>query len=166
MVMHGCDVSREMLAEAERERENGSNMPTFAWIEGDTLPYQTNMFDVIATSAVFHHIPPASRASVFQELARVLKPGGRLYLFEHNPYHPITQWVVRHTAIDRNAILLTPREVSRALTTVSLSSLRLAYFLFFPPRFTRLRAFEKYLGKIPLGGQYVIVGEKHCGGIS
>ena len=44
-----------------------------------------------------------------------LRPKGRIYIFEHNPFNPVTRWVVKHTAIDRNAVLLKPAEVRTGL---------------------------------------------------
>ena len=57
-------------------------------------------------SAVLHHVPVAERPAVYAELGRVLKPGGRLYVFEHNPRNPLVRYVIARTPIDENAILL------------------------------------------------------------
>jgi hypothetical protein len=93
-------------------------------------------------------------------MARVLRPGGLAVVFEHNPYHPATQWVVRTTKIDQNAILLPPREVRTGFCSVGLRDIQKRYLLFFPPRWRWLQPVERWLEKLPLGGQYVIVAVK------
>ena len=54
-------------------------------------------------------MPPPERPGLYREVTRLLRPGGRLYVFEHNPWNPVAQWVVRHTPIDRDAVLLGAR---------------------------------------------------------
>jgi hypothetical protein len=90
----------------------------------------------------------------------VLAPGGRLYLFEHNPYHPVTRWVVRHTPIDKHAILATPAQVRGGLHAAGFFDMRTRFLLFLPPRWCWTSRFEKWLGWLPAGGQYVVTGCK------
>ena len=40
-----------------------------------------------------------------KEINRVLKLGGRLYFFEHNPWNPFTRFLVRTCPFDKNAQL-------------------------------------------------------------
>lgn len=47
------------------------------------LPYQDGEFDVVLSMTALHNIPDAAgRAEALRECARVLKPDGRLYLFD------------------------------------------------------------------------------------
>ena len=52
----------------------------YAWVVGDAchLPFQDVRFDLVLCRHVIEHIPNAMQMA--HELARVLKPGGRLYL--------------------------------------------------------------------------------------
>ena len=56
------------------------------------------MFDVDLT--------PANRTQLGEVLSLLVKHGGRVVVFEHNPLNPITRFVVSRTPIDRNAIAL------------------------------------------------------------
>jgi len=53
---------------------------------GETLPYPSNVFDVVLSHEVLEHVVN-DRQSV-QEIVRVLKPGGRLILFVPNRGYP------------------------------------------------------------------------------
>jgi ubiquinone/menaquinone biosynthesis C-methylase UbiE len=89
-VLHGCDISSDMLAEAVRTWSEGT-LPVFdAFVDGK-LPYADAAFDVVLASAVFHHIAPGEREASYKEMVRVLKSGGRCYVFEHNPYNSVTR---------------------------------------------------------------------------
>ena len=113
----GCDVSTGMLAEVARLLAAGElgAAPATAVQDGARTPFADGGFDVATISAVLHHVPPAERAAVYAELGRVLKPGGRLYVFEHNPRNPLVRYVIARTPIDENAILLDAREVEEGL---------------------------------------------------
>jgi ubiquinone/menaquinone biosynthesis C-methylase UbiE len=157
--IHGCDISEAMLDEARRAWGDGP-LPALDLVTNNRIPHPDGTFDVIITCAVLHHIPIDQRCDVFREQVRVLKPHGRLYVFEHNPFNLVTQWVVRHTAIDRNAILLTPSEPRAAMRNLFLGRIRTNHLLFFPPRWQWTRQLERWLAWFPLGGQYVVTGTK------
>ncbi len=153
--LHGCDVSKGMLDEAIRNWDQGP-LPKFDLITGEHIPYAEGVFDLVIACAVFHHIPPQARSTFCGEIARVLKPGGRVYVFEHNPYNPVTQWVVSRTPIDRNAVLVTVKEMSDLLGAAGFRGTRSEYLLFFPPTWQWIRRVEKTLRWLPLGGQWVV----------
>jgi hypothetical protein len=93
-------------------------------------------------------------------LARVLKPGGRLYLFEHNPRNPLVRYVVSRTKIDENAILLDPNEVRDNLPVALRQGLDTQYLMFMPPRLSLLRIVDRLLTWLPLGAQYAVTASK------
>jgi SAM-dependent methyltransferase len=157
--LRGCDVAAEMIAEASRTWTAGPR-PALDHFVPPRLPYADRQFDIVVASAVLHHVPPAEREPVYREISRVLVPGGRLYVFEHNPLNPVTQYVVRNTPIDRHAVLLLPSEVKRGMTRSNLVRRRSRGLMFFPPRWRALANLEHWLRWLPLGGQYVVTGEK------
>ncbi|HEY2880885.1 MAG TPA: class I SAM-dependent methyltransferase [Pirellulales bacterium] len=72
----GLDISSEMLRRA-RERLK-SNRPRFLSADVSRLPFADATFDGITCGFVLEHLPDAKLG--LAELARVLKPGGRMLL--------------------------------------------------------------------------------------
>jgi hypothetical protein len=94
-------------------------------------------------------------------LHRMLRPDGRLVVFEHNPWNPVTSYVVAHTKIDRGAVLLPPPEVVEALASSGWRDIRTGFLMFMPPRMGALAtAAERVFGWLPLGGQYAVTACK------
>lgn len=118
-------------------------------------------FELVVVSNVFHHIPIDRRGLAMEEIAGYLGRGGRIIVFEHNPLNVITRIVVNRCSFDVDAVLLSPKELKRYLHQVGLSKLRKDYIVFFPSFLALFRRLEPYLRLLPLGAQYVIVGQKH-----
>ena len=70
----GLDVSAAMLVRAEQKYGRGG----IDWLQGDALrlPFADGSFDVVASAFVMRNLPDL--AGSFAEMARVLRPGGRL----------------------------------------------------------------------------------------
>jgi ubiquinone/menaquinone biosynthesis C-methylase UbiE len=150
----GCDVSSGMLA-----RCNGLDVRL--QVEIHRLPFRSATADIITAVCVFHHVKPADRLPLVKDVVRVLKPGGRLIVMEHNPINPATQWIVSRSPVDGNALLLSRREVGTLMQQADLETDGHEYFLYLPERlYHRLATIEGFLGKLPLGGQYVAIGRK------
>ncbi|WP_437528372.1 class I SAM-dependent methyltransferase [Sorangium sp. So ce726] len=128
-----------------------------ATVYGEEAAIPSERFDAAVLSGVLHHVPPPERSRLVQTVAAKLKPGGRLFVFEHNPYNPLTRRAVRLCPFDDDAILLPPREV-RALLAGALASVRQDYVLFFPRPLAPLRPLEPWLAWFPLGAQTMTVG--------
>ena len=75
---------------------------------------------------------------------RILKPGGRLYLFEHNPLNPVTKYLVKTCVFDKEARLLSFSNTKRLLKMVNFAVIAQKTILFFPRK--------KLLAKRPLDG--------------
>jgi ubiquinone/menaquinone biosynthesis C-methylase UbiE len=111
----GVDPAPALLAKA---RALASDLPnvTFREADGRALPFEDGAFDVVVFDSVLSHVPGPDRA--LAEAARVLRPGGRLALFDgdyatttvalgdHDPLQGCVdmmmansvhdRWVVRH----------------------------------------------------------------------
>jgi len=157
----GCDVSTGMMAEAARRwPADLGPAPTLAPQDGARTPFAAVRFDIVTISAVLHHVPVAERQAVYRELGRVLKPGGRLYVFEHNPRNPLVRHVIARTPIDANAILLDETEVRRGLLDAAAYDIAADYLMFMPPGMALLRGLDRLLAWLPLGAQYVVAARK------
>lgn len=143
----GSDISAASLALASSDYP----MARFE-IERDDL--ELGQFDLIFVASVFHHIPPNERPGVMKALASRLEANGCLHIFEHNPFNPVTRRIVSNCPFDADAILLRPAEMRNLCSIAELNLQQQSYCLFVPPRFPWFMRFEKYLGWLPLGGQY------------
>lgn len=65
--------------------EKKKNLPiNFKFITDNKLNFTDNQFDIVSTFFGLHHIPTDSLHKLLKEISRVLKPGGRYVIFEHN----------------------------------------------------------------------------------
>lgn len=150
----GCDISAGMLTRAKQVWPSELAEPALYLQDGALTPLPSASCDLVVISAVLHHVPIAQRRDVYAEIKRLLRPGGRLVVFEHNPLNPVTRYVVTRTPIDQNAILLRAREVETALGEFRFGGIRTSYLMFVPPRLRLLASVERLIGWLPLGGQY------------
>jgi len=111
-------------------------------------------YDLIFVAGVFHHIPLTERAKVAKTLFSRLSSGGELFVFEHNPYNPVSRRIVNNCPYDEDAILLKPFELIKYLSEADFLINQKSYCLFVPPRFSYMTRIENLLGWLPLGGQY------------
>lgn len=155
----GIDISQVSVDVAVAR---GITDATFKVYDGARIPYPDGVFDVCLIATVLHHIPHRLHAALLREVHRVLRPGGRLYIFEHNPYNPVTRHIVNTCPFDINAVLLRPGVTLRTTQSAGFTNVANRFTLFLP-RSRMFRLFlrlEKYLGWLPLGAQYYTRGEK------
>jgi len=151
--IHGVDVSEESLALAT---EKNAGKACFTGFDGSRLPYPDSSFDVVFTSCVFHHIEPDRWLASMLEIKRILRRGGEFFLFEHNPWNPLTRKVVRECPFDEHAVLLSARKASALMRDAGFNNLRTRYTVFFPRPLSALRPMERFLSAVPAGAQYFI----------
>lgn len=61
------------------------------------LPFAEAAFDYVTTTDVLEHIAPSEKDAVLTEMARVLKPGGRMvHIFPVDSLHPFQRFAKRH----------------------------------------------------------------------
>lgn len=75
------DISQAMLRRAESRRSRYVGRLDLVEADATKLPFADGGFDTVATSCTLCSVPEPVRA--LQELYRVLRPGGRLLMFEH-----------------------------------------------------------------------------------
>lgn len=157
--IEAIEVSQESIDVAKLKHAPNTN---FQWFDGKHVPFEDNSFDAIFIACIFHHVPLNEHGSLMAEAMRVLKKGGRLYLFEHNPYNPGTQYLVKTCAFDGNAHLLTASHFARIFKRTGLAHNFTKYIVFLPGwKWLRaLHPLEKFFSWLPLGGQYFIKATK------
>lgn len=150
--IYGCDISQKSLAIASR------NAPGAHLFQNSTNDKDEHIehFDLIFLAGVMHHIPPSSRANSLSLLKKWLNRNGEMFVFEHNPYNPVTRHLVNSCPYDKDAVLLEPKELKSLFLKHGFKILSIKYALFFPSFLKRLRPLEKRLAYLPLGGQYYI----------
>ena len=151
----GVDPSSESIA---RARKLAGPRTDFQVVGEGRLPFADGTFDSAFAACVFHHIERPERARWAAEIRRVLRPGGDFFLFEHNPYNPLTRRVVANVPFDEGVELLTPRETSTLLREAGFETEHTSFYFFFPHFLKGLRFAERWLGRVPLGGQYFVRG--------
>jgi len=147
-IIFGSDISAASLEVARIDNEG------VEFFNEAESPEINILFDLIFVAGVFHHIPVAERLGVAKSLYKRLSPGGTIFVFEHNPYNIVTRKIVSNCPYDEGAILLKPSEMSNILIEASFYVKESKYCLFMPPAFSGLVRMEKWLGWLPLGGQY------------
>jgi len=71
------DFSAGMLAKAQEKLASQSHPFTFEVIDAQSIPYETDHFDVVIANHFLYHVPDRQKA--IAEIRRVLKPGGLFY---------------------------------------------------------------------------------------
>ena len=145
------DVSRRSLAIAESRFPGRAD---FVRYDGADIPLPDASIDLIFSSCVFHHIAADEHVEIFRRLRRVLAPGGRMIIFEHNPFNPVTRYIVATCEFDENAVLIRANDLAARQKAAGFGEVRAFYTGFFPARLKALRPLERFMTAIPAGAQY------------
>jgi len=155
MTINGIDISEESIRKAKEK-----NIPDAAFqpFNGLEIPHPDNTFDVVFTSMVFHHIEHRLHANILKEIRRVLVPGGRFYIFEHNPNNPLTRKIVRECIFDQDAVLLKPNYCKNIINQAGFRDANINFTIFFPRHrlLNWATGLEPMLKWLPIGAQYYI----------
>ncbi len=126
----GVDVDDALLDGARLRAGCYGARATFARAEAEALPFADASFDVVTFVDVIEHVRDPRRA--VRELARVLRPGGLLYLFGPNRLSPANLRADPHYQLF--GVSLMPRWMGELYVT-------------------RARGFPRYdVGVLPVGG--------------
>jgi SAM-dependent methyltransferase len=133
---------------------------TFVLVRSGRIPIEDASQDVVFSANVFHHIDHDQHQVWLKELLRIVKPGGLLAIYEHNPLNPLTVRAVDTCPFDQNAELIASWKFRRACSQAGWSRARTDYRLFFPHALSGLRWMEPKLGWLCLGAQYRLLATR------
>jgi SAM-dependent methyltransferase len=151
------DVSRKSLAIGEGRF---AGQAQFVHFDGTRIPFPDSSFDLIFIACVLHHIPHAEHVTILRELCRVLRKGGALVIFEHNPFNPLTVHAVNTCPFDENAVLIRPGRLGASVTKAGFADADIRFRIFFPRALRALRRLEPWMTWLPLGAQYYVHARK------
>ena len=152
--LSGCDISAESIARAREENPGVA----YAAYSGASLPYADGTFDLAFAVCVAHHVPPEHWPDFFNEMRRVVRPGGAVAVIEHNPLNPLTRLAVLRCPFDEDAVLISRRKAGRLFRAAGLGEIEGEHFLMFPFAKTFARKVEGWFSSLPLGAQYICSG--------
>jgi SAM-dependent methyltransferase len=121
-------------------------------------------FDVCYTNGVFHHIPIDQRVDALATVRDALRPGGRMFLWENHAGNPGTRFVMARCAFDEDAIPVWPHQARRMLKQAGFVVETTRYRFLFPRSLRFMRPLERFLLKLPIGAQYVVVARRPASG--
>ncbi|WP_018294661.1 class I SAM-dependent methyltransferase [Mariprofundus ferrooxydans] len=150
----GVEFAVDVLEVARKEN------PGIEYIgyNGSKLPFEDHSFDVTLAICVMHHVPPEQWLAFLAEMRRVLRPGGVVVIFEHNPLNPLTRYVVANNEIDDDAVLLSAKTLRTLLHESGFARVKSRNILFTPFANPVFRVIDVKLGWLPFGAQYYAIG--------
>jgi tRNA (uracil-5-)-methyltransferase TRM9 len=121
----GIDFSEQMIKLAMKYAAKFGFEADLAVADASCLPFASQTFDCAVAVASYHHISEANqRISAFQELRRVLKPGGEAFLTVWNRGQPrlwfkgkevFVPWRLRGKSLNRYHYLYSYHELRNIL---------------------------------------------------
>jgi SAM-dependent methyltransferase len=153
--LQGIDVSQESVAQAA-ETNPAARYTSF---DGVSFPLADGSVDLAFAICVLHHVEPDARDAFAAELRRVVRPGGIVIVFEHNPINPLTRVAVSRCEFDENVTLSRLGRTARLLVGAELRVERRAYIIFTTSSRWSARA-DRLLGAVPVGAQYYIAARR------
>jgi len=89
----GIDVSPGMLFRARRKAQGARRSVSLVVMDAANLAFKDGVFDTVTSACVFCSVPDPGGG--LREIARVLKPGGQLLMYEHVlSQKPVLKWVM------------------------------------------------------------------------
>jgi ubiquinone/menaquinone biosynthesis C-methylase UbiE len=94
----GLDADPAILRRARAKAQRAGVEVAFDEALADELPYPDASFDVVLSTLLFHHLPDDAKRAAAGEIARVLRPGGRVVVGDMGrPHGPAMRAAVRGT---------------------------------------------------------------------
>jgi len=93
--MTASDMAHQQVLQAKHNLKSVNKHTKLVVADGRYLPFKSNSFDFITAINVIHHITPLEKQlETFNEIVRVLQPGGKFFLQEINTRNLIFKFYV------------------------------------------------------------------------
>jgi SAM-dependent methyltransferase len=148
VAMDGLDFSRKQLMHAMNKKRGNQ----YYQASMSTIPVKADHYDFACAVNSLHHLPSVqSQKQTFDEVYRVLKPGGVFIIHEINTINPIIKFYMKYVfpkirnIDDGSEIWLSPKEVKQSKFELSEAD----YFTFVPdftPKF--LMGFAVFMDRL------------------
>lgn len=167
-IVIGLDYSQTMLRHAYNKIFGSS----FVASDAAKIPFKDSSFDAVVVFNMLHHVNSKETLhAIIAESRRVLQKDGVLAIVEINPLNPISRNVINTCEIDEGVFLdgfnknlfpttLFSSQCKSLLANGLFKVMSTSFLIFFPQWLKIFQPIEKLLHKIPLGGLYMIIGEK------
>lgn len=90
----GIDPGADMIRVARETARRGGDATEFQIAAVERLPFADAQFDVVLSSLMLHHLPPATKRAGLAQVYRVLKPGGRFVVADFQRPRYRAWWLV------------------------------------------------------------------------
>ncbi len=132
--LFGVDFSTEMIKMARRYSHKFQLAVNLQVADARYLPFGNNSFDWAVAVATYHHVQGTEdQLHAFQELKRVIKPGGEAFItvwnrcqprFWRKPKETAVPWRAKERVVYRYYYLFTYREIERQFKKAGFSLLK------------------------------------------
>jgi SAM-dependent methyltransferase len=130
----------------------------FRFYDGAKQPFADGYFDIVFAYAVLEHIPPQDVPGILNEIQRVLKPDGRLYVFQLPRRTSYTEFLARKMGLESHPYLWDLKSMEKLLSAASfevIHSERVDMLFNHPykvinPLFSIMRPLNRFLVRTPL----------------
>ena len=93
-IVHGIDISEELISMAERSIAGSDYHVEFFVSDAHRTEFPDHFFDFVFGNGILHHL---DLETAYNELARILKPTGKAFFMEPLARHPAVRLVRRLT---------------------------------------------------------------------
>ncbi|MCK0102529.1 class I SAM-dependent methyltransferase [Pseudohalocynthiibacter sp. F2068] len=152
-----ASFSKEYIACAQQEFPRAED---HLLVRESGIPMPDASFELAFSNCVFNQIPKEDHQNWFKELQRVVKPGGKLVVFEPNPRNPFSARTAGMHSSGANVRLIGPQEMKRTVLAAGWDGVKIDYHILLPAMLAKLRPLGRGLRWCGLGRQYMTVAER------
>ncbi len=141
----GLDVSVPMLAIAKQRVAAWGDRVRLTVGDAQRLPFPDGSFDAAFCAATLHHLQDPAQG--VREVARVVRPGGRVALMEPNWKYPTVLVYSASVREEWNTFKINPRRLAEWASSAGVTDITVTPVLYTPPQPKRLERVFDYVDR-------------------